>query len=70
MDNKIPKGGFPPIKYCKKKIIKKTLQKERFFAPTENISNINIRKILLHNNNSKILDNNNNIEEDELDIVE
>ena len=48
MDNNIPNGGFPPIKYCEEKIIKKTIKKERFFAPGEKLSTINIRKILLH----------------------
>jgi hypothetical protein len=53
-------GGFPPIKYCKKKLEElqmkeKKFQKERYFNPNIS-SNINIRKILKDSSSKPIID--------------
>jgi hypothetical protein len=55
--NKIPNGGFPPLK-LKKTIEKKTNNKNRSFSkPMQN--NINIRQILFNNyNKNNIIKNN------------
>lgn len=53
--NKIPNGGFPPLK-LKKTIEKKTNNKNRSFSkPMQN--NINIRQILFNNYNKNIIIN-------------
>jgi hypothetical protein len=52
--NKIPNGGFPPLK-LKKTIEKKTNNKNRSFTKP---ININIRQILINNSNKNIINNN------------
>jgi hypothetical protein len=51
--NKIPNGGFPPLK-LKKTIEKKTNNKNRSFTKP---ININIRQILINNRNKNIINN-------------
>ena len=51
--NKIPNGGFPPLK-LKKTIEKKTNNKNRSFTKP---ININIRQILINNPNKNIINN-------------
>jgi len=68
--NKIPNGGFPPIKYKynNKKSIKKDIKKERFHATTPK-NNINIKQILSSNIKKPILSiNNNNNELEETSV--
>jgi len=66
-DNKIPNGGFPPLKYCKE-VLKKTskeFKKERFFK-SDLKKNINIKDILNTKNNKDIIVKK---EDDELYVI-
>ena len=72
MDNKIPNGGFPPIKYCKEKNTKKKIfiEKERFFYSNSKINNLNIRKIIFNKPKKKFFLDEQKSEDDELDSIE
>tara|TARA_B110000971_G_C19990958_1_gene491940 strand:+ start:1331 stop:1531 length:201 start_codon:yes stop_codon:yes gene_type:complete len=62
--NKIPNGGFPPLKF--KKTLEKQNNKDRLFSkPIQ--KNINIRQILINNSKKDII--NENIDKVELDEV-
>jgi hypothetical protein len=65
-DNKIPNGGFPPLKYCKENFKKnsKEFKKERFFK-SDLKKNINIKDILNIKNNKDII----KYDDNELDVI-
>ena len=55
-NNVIPNGGFPPIKYCEEKKVKKIDSKKERLFESKSEKDINIREILSSSKMKPIID--------------